>query len=409
MQAFKYKGVQAGQKVEGEVVAGTIEEAERRLAAQDVTVIALLPAKRSGTRVGNLRSQASGGKGGRRRIPLAHLATMLHDLGVMAAAGVPFVEALDAVADAAPSEKLRQTVLAIRDEVVSGKSLSVALRAAEAFPDVVCELVHVAEEGGRLDFALRAASSYLERVVEMRKRIVNALLYPMVLLSVAVITSVVLVVIVLPKFSAIFDRMGADIPVTTKWMLLIGEALRSNPVLTVSVVIGLIFAIRWLWKLAMTSRTVSGAILRIPVLGNLVARLALARAFQSIATLISSNVPLLDSVRQAANVSGNPVIREALLNSCSGMEHGVAFSDALKQTEVIPKTLVQMVAVGERTGQLPKLMAASAEHMEQDVDGRLKALVSIVEPVMVVVMGALVGLITLSIIIPIYTVVQNIR
>lgn len=409
MQAFKYKGVQAGQKVEGEVVATTIEEAERRLAAQDVTVIALLLAKRSAGGQGDSRASQTGGPLRRRRVPLAHLATLLHDLGVMAAAGVPFVEALDAVADAAPSEKLRQTVLAIRGEVVSGKSLSVALRASEAFPSVVCELVHVAEEGGRLDLALKAASSYLERVVEMRKRIVNALLYPMVLLSVAIITGVVLVVIVLPKFSTIFDRMGANIPITTQWMLSFGEALRSNPLYTVGIVVGLLLVVRWLWKLAMTSRAVAGAILRVPVLGNLVARLALARAFQSIATLISSNVPLLDSVRQAANVSGNPVIRDALVGSCNAMEHGVAFSDALKQTSVIPKTLIQMVAVGERTGQLPKLMAASAEHMEQDVDGRLKALVSIVEPVMVVVMGAIVGLITLSIILPIYTVVQNIR
>lgn len=408
MQAFRYRGVQSGQKVEGEIVAATIEEAERRLAAQDVTVIALLPAGRSASRQGDSRSLASG-VGRRRRISLAHLATTLHDLGVMSAAGVPFVEALDAVADAAPNEKLRQTVLTIREEVVAGKSLSVALRASEAFPSVVCELVHVAEEGGRLDLALKAASSYLDRVVEMRKRIVNALLYPMVLLSVAVITSVVLVVVVLPKFSAIFDRMGADIPITTQWMLSFGEVLRSNPLFTVGIVVASLFVTRWLWKLAMTSRSVASVILRVPVVGNLVGRLALARAFQSIATLISSNVPLLDSVRQAANVSGNPVIRDALLGSCNAMEHGVAFSDALKQSPVIPKTLIQMVAVGERTGQLPKLMAASAEHMEQDVDGRLRALVSIVEPVMVVVMGALVGLITLSIIIPIYTVVQNIR
>lgn len=408
MQAFKYKGVQAGQKVEGEVIASTIEEAERRLAAQDVTVIALLPVKRSAGSQGDTRTPSFVGSLSR-RVPLAHLATMLQDLGVMAAAGVPFVEALDAVADAASSPRLRQTVLSIRDEVVSGKSLSVALRASGAFPSVVCELVHVAEEGGRLDLALRAASSYLERVVEMRKRIVNALLYPMVLLGVAVITGVVLVVIVLPKFSAIFDRMGANIPITTQWMLQFGEALRSKPLFTVGIVVASILVVRWLWKLTMTSRAVAGAILRVPVVGTLVARLALARAFQSIATLISSNVPLLDSVRQAANVSGNPVIRDALLASCNAMEHGMAFSDALKQTPVIPRTLVQMVAVGERTGQLPKLMAATAEHMEQDVDGRLKALVSIVEPVMVVAMGAVVGIITLSIILPIYTVVQNIR
>lgn len=408
MQAFKYKGVQAGQKVEGEVIASTIEEAERRLAAQDVTVIALLPIKRSASSQGDTRTPSFASYLGR-GVPLAHLATLLQDLGVMAAAGVPFVEALDAVADAASSPRLRQTVLSIREEVVSGKSLSVALRASGAFPSVVCELVHVAEEGGRLDLALKAASSYLERVVEMRKRIVNALLYPMVLLSVAVITGVVLVVVVLPKFSAIFDRMGANIPITTQWMLQFGEALRSNPIFTIGIVIASAVLVRWLWKLAMTSRAVAGAILHVPVVGTLVARLALARAFQSIATLISSNVPLLDSVRQAASVSGNPVIRDALLASCNAMEHGMAFSDALKQTPVIPKTLVQMVAVGERTGQLPKLMAATAEHMEQDVDGRLKALVSVVEPVMVVAMGAVVGTITLSIILPIYTVVQNIR
>lgn len=406
MEAFRYKGYQSGKKVDGQIAARSVEEAERKLQAQGITVIALLPAGRVSSKAD--RSEGASARR-KRRVPLSHLATLLHDLGVMAEAGVPFVEALDAAGEASPSEAVRGVVRSIREEVVSGKSLSVAMRASGAFPNVVCELVHVAEEGGRLDHALRAGSTYLERTVEMRKRLVNALMYPCVLMLVALITGIVLVVFVLPKFSSIFDKMGAQLPITTQWMLATGNALRNQPYVGLIGLVGAGLAIRYLYGLAATSRPVSAFLLKLPVLGDLIARLALARAFQSIATLISSNVPLVEAVEQGARVSGNPIIRDALLAARASMEHGAAFSEAAKEQPIIPRTLTQMIAVGERTGQLPRLMNSTAAAMEEDVDARLKALVSIVEPVMVVAMGAFVGTITLSIIIPIYTVVQNIR
>ncbi len=406
MEAFRYKGYQSGKKVDGQIHANSIEEAERKLQSQGVTVIALLPAGRAASKPEAERPSFTSK---RKRVSLAHLASLLHDLGVMAEAGVPFVEALDAASEASPNAAVREVIRSIREEVVGGKSLSVAMRASGAFPDVVCELVHVAEEGCRLDHALRAGSTYLERTVEMRKRLINALMYPCVLMLVAILTGVVLVAFVLPKFSSIFDKMGAQIPITTKWMLAAGTTLRNQPYLGLGGLVAAVLGLRYVYRLASSSRPFSAFLLKLPVLGDLIARLALARAFQSIATLISSNVPLVVAVEQGARVSGNPIIREALLAARAAMEHGAAFSEAAKEQPIIPRTLTQMIAVGERTGQLPRLMNSTASAMEEDVDARLKALVSIVEPVMVVAMGAFVGTITLSIIIPIYTVVQNIR
>jgi type IV pilus assembly protein PilC len=157
------------------------------------------------------------------------------------------------------------------------------------------------------------------------------------------------------------------------------------------------------------SKAISKFLLKLPVVGELLKRLSLSRAFQSIATLLSSNVSVMAALEHGSKVAGNPVIADALVHARSCVEVGGSLSDSLADTKVFPATLIQMVAVGERTGRLGPLMANTATHMEADVDARLKALVSIVEPLMIVVMGGIVGLITLSIVIPIYSVVEKIK
>jgi type IV pilus assembly protein PilC len=328
----------------------------------------------------------------------------------MAETGVPFVEAVEAVAQSARTPLIRDRLTSFKEAIVGGQSVSVAMRACGSlFPAMVSDLVRVAEEGGRLDQALRAAASYLERSVELRKRIINAMLYPMVMLSVSFLTIIVLVVFVMPRFSEIFDKMGADIPVTTKAMLALGQFLRGQPFVAIGGLVGALALAVFVLRLPATVTALQQLLLRVPVLGDLLRNLALSRAFQSVATLLASNVSLIAALEHGAEVAGNATIRNGLLQSRDAVEQGRPLAEAMTQSKAFPPMLVQVVAVGERTGRLSQLLAKTSANLEATVDARLKSLVSIVEPVMIVIMGVVVGGITISIITPIYSVVQNVK
>lgn len=411
MQVFRYKGYDSfGKKVEGEMAAATIEEVERRVSGQAVTVIAIFPA-------GAIRKSpqiAEGARAGaglfKKKVSEADVASILRDLAVMSETGVPFIEALDAVIATARTPLLETGLRRLKEEIVGGKGLSVGMRNANGiFPVIVCEMVKVAEEGGRLDRALASAATYVERAADLKKKVMNAMLYPIVLSIIALSTLVVMITFVLPRFAGIFKTMKTQVPAITQFLLDLGSTVKGHPIPVIGGALALFIGVKLAWATPTIHKAVSTFLLRVPILGELLRRLALSRAFQSISTLLSSNVSLMSAMEHGAKVAGNPVISEALLKARHSVEHGVALSDALKETRVFPPSLVQMVNVGERTGRLSLLMSSTANHMEEDVDSRLKALISIVEPVMIVVMGGIVGLITMSIIIPMYSVVENMK
>ncbi|MFY9234534.1 MAG: type II secretion system F family protein [Fimbriimonadaceae bacterium] len=412
MHVFKYKGYDStGSVVQGEISGPSIDDVERRVASQDVTIISIVPAGFGHKSSQSAAGEVSGtpGKLGR-TVSSADLAVVLRDLSVMAETGVPFVEALDALIASAKSATIGNGLKQLRAQIVGGKGLSAGMRTApNLFPPMVCDMVKVAEEGGRLDKALASAAVYVERSADLKKKVLNAMIYPIVLTIIAAITLVVLVVFVLPKFSSIFSKMGASLPWTTKMMLFSGNAIRENPIQTMLILAVGATALFFLLKTRVAKNVVGSVVLRLPVIGELVKRLSFSRSFQSIATLISSNVSLLAAIEHGAKVAGNPVIQRAFMSARDDVEKGVSLSDALAETKVFPPMLVQMVSVGERTGRLPSLMKSTAGHMEEDADSRLKALISIVEPMMIVVMGTIVGFITLSIIIPIYSFVEKVK
>jgi type IV pilus assembly protein PilC len=414
MQLFKYKGYDAyGKKVDGEMTAHTIEEVERRVTAQSVTIIAIIPAgvARGGSGASSPSERSSDSlKGGGKRFSDADVAHVLRDLAVMAETGVPFVEALDAVIETAKTLAIQNALKRFKAEIVGGKGLSAGMRAANGFfPSIVCDMVKIAEEGGRLDKALASASAYVERAADLKRKVMNAMLYPVVLSVIACGTVLILLTFVMPRFADIFKKMGAQVPESTKMMLEMGNFLRTHPIqIVVGAIVGF-YGLRALLRMPNVNTACAKFLLRVPVLGELLRRLSLARAFQSIATLLASNVAMLSALEHGAKVAGNAVIRDALMKARSAVEHGAPLSESLKETRAFPVMLIQMVSVGERTGRLSMLMANTASHMEEEVDGRLKAMISIVEPLMIVVMGCIVGGITMSIIIPMYSVVQNVH
>ncbi|HLO97808.1 MAG TPA: type II secretion system F family protein, partial [Fimbriimonas sp.] len=277
------------------------------------------------------------------------------------------------------------------------------------FPQIIVDMVRVAETGGKLDVALKNGAAYLQRSAELRRKIVNAMLYPSVMLGVSMITIFILVVFVMPRFAQVFVQMKADIPALTKLMLVSGNVIRGNPVAS-AVAFVILVALAAKGSSIPLIRNLTARLLdKTPMLGSLLRKLAIARALQSIATLTSSNVPLLTAIEQGAKVAGNITVERVLLDARDQIEQGSSMSDALKTSNVFPRQIVQMIAIGEKSGRLSQLLDTVCGSMETEIDGRLKALVSIIEPMMIVSMGLIVGSITMSIIGPIYSVIENIR
>ncbi len=404
--AYHYKGYHSdGKKVEGEITASSLDEAERKVIGQDVIVISLHPVTKSTKATVEMGPRKVSG----RSISDAEAAAVLKNLAVMVESGVPFLEALDAVAESS-GPSLGPYIAEVRKEIVAGRSLSQAMRAVpQLFPVMVSDMVRVAEDGGKLEQALHSSSAYLQRAADLRRKILNAMIYPMVMLSVSLMTVVILIVFVLPRFSTIFKTMKADIPGTTQLMLSAGDSVRGHPVLSLIVVVASVAVSVWAIKNPVSRRAVSAVASRLPLLGDLIQKLALSRAVMSIATLLRSNVSLMAALDHGAMVAANPVISHGLLEARAAVEHGGALSDSLLASKCFPPTLIQMVRVGERTGRLHSLLSASAERLEDEADAKLKSMVALVEPAMIVVMGIIVGAITISIISPIYSVVQNVK
>jgi len=408
MQLFKYKGYDAsGNRIDGEIAAQSIEEVERRVSAQAVTIISIIPA---GAAKGGSKESAGPAPKKKSRISDADLATILKDLSVMSQTGVPFVEALDAVIETARTKTIEAGLRKFKQEIVGGKSLSASMRSANnIFPSIVCEMVRIAEEGGRLDRALASASTYVDRAADLKRKVMNALLYPIVLTVISAATVVIMIMYVMPKFADIFTKMGASVPQSTKTMMAVGVAMKSHPIQVFGGFIAFVLISRAILKLPAVNKAAFLFLLKVPIIGDLLKRLALSRSFSSIATLLNGNVSMLAALEHGANVAGNPVLRDALYQAKEMVERGAPLSESLQHTKKIPPSLVRMVAVGERTGQLAALMSNTAGYMEEEVDSRLKALISIIEPIMIVAMGIVVGLITMAIIVPMYSIVQNVH
>lgn len=414
MTAYKYKGIDpAGQRIEGKINALSLDEAERKVGSQGLTILSIVPAEKASGKesaASGVSVSTSGNIGPRKKVSEADAGAILRNLSVMAETGVPFAEAIEASIQSARTPAIAAAMSDVREALIAGQSLSGSMKAApQMFPTIIVDMIRVAETGGKLDQALANGAGYLERRSELKRKVTNAMMYPMVMLAVSIATILILVVVVMPKFSQVFESMKAELPIVTKVMLSSGAAIRSNPIGSALGALALCIGIYFLFRQEPVQVIVGRIVGRLPVVGELIKRLALARSLQSIATLSASNVPLLIAIEQGAKVAGEPRIQDALMQVRNAIEQGKSMSDSMLDTGVFPKNVVQMVGVGERTGRLPVLLETLCRSMEEDIDARLKATVALVEPLMIVTMGAIVGSITMSIIGPIYSVVEKIR
>ena len=325
-------------------------------------------------------------------------------MATMMKAGVPLVQSFDIVAEGADKESLRELISAVRDDVASGLSFGGSLRKhPKYFDDLFCSLVEAGEQAGALETMLDRIATYKEKTESLKAKVKKALTYPTTVVIVAVIVTAILLIKVVPVFAETFSNFGADLPAFTQFVLGISEAAQEWWLVWLGSIIAAIFIIRELHR---RSPAFEAAIdkysLKIPVIGNVLYHAIIARFARTLSTTFAAGVPLVDALNSVAGASGNAVYRAAIHKVRDDVTTGIQLHMALRATKKFPVLLLQMAAIGEESGALDDMLEKAALHYEEAVDNAVDNLTTLLEPLIMSVLGVLVGGLLIAMYLPIF-------
>ena len=336
------------------------------------------------------------------------LAVFTRQFSVMIDAGVPLVQCLEILGEQQDKKKFQTVIRAVQRDVESGSNLADAMQKHErVFDDLYTNMVAAGEAGGILDTIFQRLSIYIEKAVKLKRAVQSAMVYPIavVLIAAAVITLILWKVV--PQFTILFESMNVDLPLPTR--IVIGA---SKFVGSFGIFIGIGLAItgalfRSYYRTQKGRYVVDGLMLKGPIIGPLLRKIAVARFTRTMATLIASGVPILDCLEITARTSGNAIVEEAIFKVKRSIEEGRTIAEPLKESKVFPSMVVQMVGVGEQAGALEQMLTKIADFYEEEVDAAVGDLMTAMEPAMIVVLGTVVGGIVISMYLPIFTLVSQ--
>jgi type IV pilus assembly protein PilC len=399
MPTFEYRGRRGDQVMTGVIEAGSKDEARALLRRQQIIVDQI---KEKGREIALPFL--------RRGVPLKDLAVFTRQFSVMIDAGLPILQCLEILAGQAQNKVFQRTLMAVRDDIEAGSSLAGALRKHPmVFDDLYCNLVAAGEAGGILDTILQRLAAYLEKIVKLRRAVRSALTYPAAVIVIAGIVVWVILTYVIPTFRDLFAELGAALPLPTRIVIALSNLLaRFGLFVLVLLVLAFVAVRRW-YKTTRTGRmTIDRLLLRTPILGGVLRKIAVARFCRTMATLISSGVPIIEALEVTAKTSGNAVIEEAILKVRTEVEAGRGIAESMDRTGVFPAIVTHMVSVGEQTGALDTMMNKVAEFYEEEVDAAVEGFMALIEPVMIAFLGLVIGSIVVSMYLPIFELVSKI-
>lgn len=331
-------------------------------------------------------------------------------MAVMVNAGVPIVRSLGVLADQCPNPKLKKALKVISDDVQQGNNMSESMRKfPESFDNLYVAMVQAGEVGGVLDDVLNRLSKLLEDDARLQNQIKSAMSYPVTVGSIAVIVFIAMTVFLIPTFSAIFDDIGVELPVFTQMMLKISEFLRTPQysVSSIFALMGLKFAFDKYYSTPIGKKQVDALALKMPIFGDLIQKTAVARFCRTFGSLTRAGVPILTSLEIVRDTAGNQTIADAVENAKEEVQSGGMISSAIDRAKVFPVMAIQMMGIGEETGDLDTMLMKVADFYEDEVEQAVHAMTSMLEPLMIVVIGAMVGSILLSMYLPMFKVFET--
>lgn len=339
------------------------------------------------------------------------IALFCRQLGAMVSAGVGIIDALDIVAEQMPNKKLAQAVAEVAKEVSEGMSMSNSMsKRTNIFPELVVNLVAVGEETGELDKALLRASEYYEKLAMIKSKIKSASFYPVFVLVIATVIVTGILYFLVPTFAEIYASFGGSLPLPTQVLINLSNALRENILYIIGFIILFSIVFRTLYTRSYGFRKgVHKLILRLPKFGDLAVKSAMAKYGRTMATLFASGVSIERALEVAGNVTGNLVIQEAVERVKKEVTEGQNMWSSMEKTGQFPKLVVAMVKVGEETGRLDEMLDTIARFFEDEVDRTVEGLITLIEPMLIVVLGTIVGGILIALYMPIFKIGELVK
>ena len=401
MPNFAWKGKnRTGQAQEGVLLADT----------RDAAVAAL---RRQNIQVSQIREKKA------REIPLLpriprsvkpkSLAIFTRQFSVMLDAGLPLVQCLEILGNQEENKTFREILQTTRQDVEQGSSLAEAMRKhPKAFDNLYCNMIAAGEAGGILDVILQRLSTFIEKIVKLRNQVTSALMYPVAIVVIA--GGVVFIILwkVIPVFAQMFAGLGGELPFLTRVVVAASEFIGRYAIfMFIGAALGFYLLKQW-HKTETGRRIIDRFMLKIPVLGGLLLKIATARFCRTLATLTSSGVPILDGLEITAKTSGNAIVEDAIMSVRKQVEEGKTISEPLMETKIFPPMVCQMINVGEQTGALDQMLSKIADFYEEEVDTAVDGLMKLLEPIMITVLGAVIGTIVTAMYLPMYSILSKI-
>jgi type IV pilus assembly protein PilC len=398
MAVFLWKGrTMAGEAQSGEIEVGRQEEALELLRKKRILVTSLRP------KSGGMTMPKIGGSG----VSTKDLAIFTRQFATMISAGLPLVACLDILAKQASKPSFGKVIADTTREVEAGSTLSDALGKHKAvFDDLFRNMVAAGEAGGVLDEILMRLATYIEKADALKRKIQSAMVYPAVVLSVAGGATAFMLIFIIPTFAKMFTDFGGELPLPTKIVLIMSDVLVHWWWAGVLAMVGAGIALQRYYATENGMRVIDGFLIKMPILGDVLLKGAVARFTRTLGTLIASGVPILGGLEITARTAGNKVIAEAIMSARASIREGETVSAPLKASGVFPPMVTQMIAVGEQTGALDEMLTKIAAFYEQEVDTAVDTLTSIIEPVMIVVMGGIVGGMVVAMYLPMFKLIN---
>jgi len=399
MAVFTYQGRGAAGLTKGEIDAPdrTSAVGELRRRSILVTRIAEKPAAK-------VAPKKSG------KVKDKEMAIFTRQFSTMIDAGLPLVQCLNVLADQSESKNLRSVTASVAKSVEEGATLADSLRKhPRTFDDLYTNMVDVGEAGGILDVVLQRLAVYIEKAASLKRKVKSALVYPCSIMGVALLVIVFMLTFVIPTFARMFKEMGAELPLPTKIVIGMSDFVRGFFWLIGLAIAGAVFGLRAYHRTDNGHFTIDALLLEVPIFGVILRKVAVARFTRTLGTLVHSGVPILEALRITATTAGNKVVEAAVLQCRNSVTEGKTLAEPLRSSGVFPPMVVQMVSVGEQTGALDAMLSKIADFYDDEVDTAVATLTSLLEPMMIVFLGVVVGGLVVAMYLPIFKLVTLIK
>ena len=398
MPTFEWKGRSRAGDTAGVLVADTKDAVIATLRRQQIVVTAV---KEKGK---ELAFPKFGG-----RVPPQLIAIFTRQFSVMIDAGLPLVQCLEILGSQQENKVFKRALIQIRQDVESGSNLADSMRKhPKIFNDLFTNMVAAGEAGGILDTILQRLSTYIEKAVKLNSQVKSAMIYPVAVISIACIVVAIILWKVIPVFASLFVSLGAQLPLPTRVVIALSNFIASYWWLIALLIGATIYSVRRYHETYKGKRVIDGLLLRMPIVGILLRKIATARFCRTLSTLTSSGVPILDGLTITARTAGNAIIEDAIMATRKSVEEGKTISEPLGDTDVFPTMVVQMIAVGEQTGALDTMLSKIADFYEDEVDVAVAGLMKLLEPVLIAFLGVAIGGIVIAMYMPMFALISQI-